>query len=135
MKNYLSSIFLIFILLFLSCKNNQKISKHAGVNYTIQDTTFSSNAFDSIIQPYQEKMKSEMNQVIGSVSESMFSQAPESSLSNFVADIVFQKAVLFSNENGQFITKNNSFGILNFGGLRAPINKGDITIGNVYELM
>jgi len=123
------------LLIIVSCKVKQ-ISDYNGVNYPISDTTFASNDLDSLIQPYKVEMESKMDKIIGVAEEDLIKYTPESPLGNFVADVVFNAGFGYGlkNENLAF-SKSNTLCLLNFGGLRAPINKGDITIGNVYELM
>jgi len=53
---------------------------------------------------------------------------PEGLLSNFVADLVF-------NETAKLDGFKADFCLLNHGGLRAPLPKGDIKVKNIYELM
>ena len=53
-----------------------------------------------------------------------------------MADVVFQSAFQFGIENEAVaLEKRNTLCLINFGGLRAPINEGDISIRNIYELM
>ena len=68
-----------------------------------------------------------MNKVISYSIEDYKKARPEGELGNLVADIIFKKA--------KKIDTDVDFCILNNGGLRSPIYKGGLTIGNVYELM
>ena len=68
-----------------------------------------------------------MNRVISYSKEDLKKAKPEGNLGNLIADIIFKKAK-------ETDTKAD-FCILNNGGLRSPIYKGELTIGNVYELM
>ncbi|NQX84261.1 MAG: 5'-nucleotidase C-terminal domain-containing protein [Mycoplasmataceae bacterium] len=128
-------VYLFFLTLTIGCKV-KKINDYSGVNYTIADTLFASNDLDSMIAPYKLEMEAKMDKVIGFSNEDMVRYSPESPLGNFVADVVFGSGFNYGlNSEELAVSKSNTICLLNFGGLRAPINKGDITIGNVYELM
>ncbi|MGV6862209.1 MAG: 5'-nucleotidase C-terminal domain-containing protein [Putridiphycobacter sp.] len=125
----------VFLLAFTSCKVKQ-IADYKGNNYPIQDTTFSTNDLDTIINPYKSELEVKMNEVIGTANQDLVNGPVENPLGNFVADVVFESGFKFKGSLKAFdIQKTNTFALLNFGGLRASINKGTITIGNIYELM
>lgn len=124
---------LVFIALF-SCKVKQ-ISDYSGTNYPMGDTTFVSHDLDSLVLPYKVEMDSKMDKVIGFSEHALTNYAPESPLGNFVADVVYQAGYSYATKNQLELTQINSMCLINFGGLRAPINAGDITIGHIYELM
>lgn len=122
------------MILLFSCKV-KKVSDYSGVNYSVSDTTFSTNDLDSLINPYQVEMESKMNKVIGHSSYNLTKYEPESPLGNFVADVIFESGFKYGTNSKLGLTKENTMCLINFGGLRASVNKGDITIGNIYELM
>jgi 2',3'-cyclic-nucleotide 2'-phosphodiesterase (5'-nucleotidase family) len=131
---YLVYVFALSVTL-LSCKAS-KITDYSGVNYPITDTTFKSNDLDSLIFPYKKGMEEQMSKVIGHTNYDLEAYLPESPLSNFVADVVFDYGFKFkANQKAFNLTKTNTFCLLNIGGLRSTINKGPITVGNIYELM
>ncbi len=85
---------------------------------------------DSIIALYRDDLKQEMTQVLAHSEQTMTRGTPEGLLNNFVADLVF--------EIGQEIYKGDEsldFCLLNYGGLRAPIPEGPVTMSHVFELM
>jgi len=89
-------------------------------------------SIDSIISTYREKLAQEMNVVIGYGAHAMLRASPEGLLNNFVADLVLAYALnAYQPSDGQPI----DFCLLNYGGLRSSLPAGDITIGNVFELM
>ena len=49
--------------------------------------------------------------------------------------MVFEAAIDLNPSGFEASTRDNTIALLNFGGLRAPINQGEITVGNVFELM
>jgi len=122
-----------FLLGLVSCYT-PKVTETKSENVSLNNR-YEGDALEEIIKPYRDKVDAEMNEVIASADFDIIKYTPSSPLSNLVADIVFEKGMDILKESGEIYTKQNTFSLLNFGGLRAPINKGEITIGNVYELM
>jgi len=84
--------------------------------------------YENYLQPFKQRIDTQMNVVIGQAAETMKGNAPESLLSNFNADVYRQVASDFS---GQKV----DIGVVNLGGLRTVIPAGNITIRKVFELM
>lgn len=125
---------LLFVVVLLSC-SRKNIVDYQSNNLSI-DSTFENNLLDSIIIPYRNSMKSVMTEVIGFSDSSFIKYAPESPLGNLVADIVFNAGIGFmSAESETKFQIHKVISLINFGGLRAPINSGEVTVGNMYELM
>lgn len=85
---------------------------------------------DSIIADYRYELEQEMTQVLAYSGQTMTRGTPEGLLNNFVADLVF--------DIGREIYQNDQpidFCLLNYGGLRAPIPQGPVTMSHVFELM
>ncbi len=80
-----------------------------------------------LIKPYKDQLSKEMNRVIGFADVDLVKSQPESTLGNFVADVIFETAKQFD--------KTVDCAITNSGGLRAPIYKGEIKVRNVFNLM
>lgn len=81
-----------------------------------------------MIQPYKDSLDKSMNSVIGFSSNVMTKDFPEGLLGNFVADLMLQST------NKQYNIKAD-FSLVNNGGLRANLPRGNITLRNIYELM
>ena len=120
-------VLFFFLLLGLSCSTpNLPITlsyKGYPVNASTTDT-----ALSNLIKPYAQQVNNTMGTVIGFSTSNLFKKLPESGLGNFMADCMQQMA---SKEYHQ----NIDIAFMNQGGIRAPINKGNITVGNIYELM
>jgi 2',3'-cyclic-nucleotide 2'-phosphodiesterase (5'-nucleotidase family) len=84
--------------------------------------------YQQIIAPYKSELDAEMNVVIGRAAKTLTKQKVESTLGNFVADLIQEKA---SEAWGKAVDMS----AVTIGGLRVPINEGEITVGNVFELM
>ena len=122
----------IFIFLcgagLLACSSVNSISVESETT-TVTDEYAVSSKIDSMIQPYQEVLESEMNEIIAQAEKDFTSGRPNGSLNNWVTDLVLASQ-----------TRNVRLSIpvmvlLNFGGLRNSINQGDVTIGDIYKVM
>jgi 2',3'-cyclic-nucleotide 2'-phosphodiesterase (5'-nucleotidase family) len=80
-----------------------------------------------IISPYKEGMSKAMDEVIGFCPAFLEKKRPNSILGDFMAEATFQAAA----STGERI----DFCLLNYGGIRSTLDSGDITVGEVYELM
>jgi len=103
-------------------KASMAVATHTAVTSKIPDDP----AIEKIIKPYREQLQKEINTVIGKAEVDMVRGNPESLLGDFVTDVILDTARQF----GQV-----DFAITNNGGLRAPVYKGNITVGNIFELM
>lgn len=82
-----------------------------------------------MIQPYKEVMDEEMDVVIGTCAKTLEKGRPESTMGNWVADLLVERT------NARY-EKTIDFAIQNQGGLRInSLGAGDVTVGKLYELM
>ena len=92
--------------------------------------------YDSLVNPdmqslmdgYQQKLSEAVNRQIGTSDCLMTASAPESLLSNLLADLLLNQANCLS-------AQPMDMAILNLGGIRAPLKKGPITVGDIYKIM
>jgi 2',3'-cyclic-nucleotide 2'-phosphodiesterase (5'-nucleotidase family) len=121
--------FLLFVLLS-SCKVYHKVD--AKVDYLQVSNTESSEqdqAIANMVAPYRAELELEMNEVIGYCGEDLIKARPESSLGNWMADALYNKAK-------EYYRSPIDFAVLNHGGIRIPvIRKGPITRSVIYEVM
>lgn len=80
------------------------------------------------IQPYHEQIEKEMGQVIGAAPEAISKGAGENPLIDFVDDLQLAAA---TKATGHAI----DLSVMTNGGLRTALPAGNITLGNVFELM
>lgn len=129
--------FLPFLFLFIAfgC-GTQKIADYKADGVKVDDTA-GDGGLDSLIGPYRDSMEVQMDEVIGKANFALEKNSPESPLSNFAAEAAFLEGLKIG-QNTRALGPNimkRSFALLNFGGLRAPVSKGEITLGDLYELM
>ena len=130
MKNLLNRFFYAFLfLLFLfpACKSAFEIMEATASVSPVVDAA-SDKKMEEMLSPYSQTMKQKMDEVIGVAEEDMETGIPQGTLGNFVSDLML-------NYTREKVDSNVLIALVNNGGLRAPIRKGNITIGTIYELM
>ncbi len=122
----------------------QSLSMPLFAQFTTVSTTFTSVKVSSVvagqtdtnvlkvIEPYRLGIQKEMNVVLATSDFSIDAEKPEGILNDLVADAVFEMV-----KTKYFCTDGDSISLclLNYGGLRKGLPKGEIMVGNVYELM
>jgi len=81
----------------------------------------------ALVQKYKTLLDKEMNQVIGTSAQFMDYGIPESLLTNFTSDVM--KAY-----GDEHLPGGADIAVMNVHGHRATMPKGEITIGNLYEI-
>lgn len=95
-------------------------------------TSLTDADFEKAIDPYKDKLDLIMNEVLIVSEQPLLKGLPESSLGDFVSDVILKKT------NDNYKPADNipvSICLLNNGGLRSELPKGNITRGNAFELM
>lgn len=118
LKSFIS--YLIIVSLVVACSDTYTIKSYDTKMIEIQSSVDSSIL--EIITPYQNKIKDQMNEIISYSKNNLDKGRPQSTLGNFVADLCLKYA-------------DADLCVMNNGGLRATISKGNITRGKIYELM
>lgn len=103
-------------------------------NWTSQTTTVdnefkNSDQLEAQIKPYRDSLSVEMNEIIGFSPFNLVKDRPCSDLNNWAAD-----ALLKDQDSLAHILTPNLV-LLNVGGLRSSINKGNITRGDIFSFM
>ncbi|WP_430937332.1 5'-nucleotidase C-terminal domain-containing protein [Saccharicrinis sp. 156] len=124
---------MLFVIYCNACKQPYKVKSYSGENVSVDSSFTADSAMDSFIKPYKENIAAKMDRIIGVSEKELQAYKPESALSNFVSDVIQQKA-------NEFLISNNAdslslLTLMNVKGLRAPIPKGDISVRNIFELM
>jgi 2',3'-cyclic-nucleotide 2'-phosphodiesterase (5'-nucleotidase family) len=122
--------YLLFSLLILvaGCKDRYKVIKSNSRNDTVQRDFSTQDSLYAFIAPYKNKLDSSMSEVLCISEIDMEIGVPEGILGNYICDIVLSVG-------RQKTTEQIDFSLLNNGGLRTPIMKGEVTRGMIYELM
>ena len=112
----------VAVFLLSSCTPAYKVTKTEGTMVAI-DSTWDVNPDSeamALLAPYKAKVDSIMLRVVGTAEVSMDKGAPESLLSNLVADVL-------RNAAGKVLGKPADMGLINMGGLRNVLTEGPIT--------
>jgi 2',3'-cyclic-nucleotide 2'-phosphodiesterase (5'-nucleotidase family) len=125
---YKVSIFGFFTVLFFACTPAKIPLTVSYQGYRVNPQVAADSGLQNMLAPYAATVNSTMNKVIGFANSTLTKRMPDNELGNFMTDC-FQKmgAAKFG--------KKVHIAFMNQGGIRADINKGNITIGNIYELM
>lgn len=127
-------IFLLGISLF-SCQNSDlKKVKTTGEQVKINKQIESDKEIEDFVKPYRDKIADELNTVFSYTPNSMYkNDSPyNSAIANLMADAVIE----FANPVYEKRTDHQIDAVLlNFGGIRDGISKGDITMRTAYNIM
>jgi 2',3'-cyclic-nucleotide 2'-phosphodiesterase (5'-nucleotidase family) len=94
------------------------------------DQRFSLNSsLDSLIQPYKDSLNREMDEIIAHSSIDFSVSRPNSNLGNWFTDAIF------INQTRTVRMSEPIFCLFNTGGIRSTLNKGAITLGDMFKLM
>lgn len=85
-------------------------------------------ALTNLLQPYSASIRNIMSEVIGFSNSNMYKAQPESVLGNFMADCMLTMAA-------QKFNQPVDIAFMNQGGIRSDINRGNVTMASMYELM
>lgn len=110
------------------------LTKIEGSQIEINDTLKSNTELEDFIKPYRNHIEKDLDSVLA-YSKDTFSKTDgdlNTAIGNFFADAVYNESnPIFNSRTG----KNIDMVLLNHGGIRAIISKGNITTRTAYELM
>ena len=123
-----------FISLFLSCNHSKKITKSEGENISISEDLKSNQAIEAVIAPYKVNLDKSMNEVL-SYAVDTYSKSDgdyNTAIGNLMADAVFELSnPIFKSRTGNEL----DMVLLNHGGIRSILPKGNVTTKSAYSLM
>lgn len=126
MRKLIALIALLLCLTGLSAKVTLKSYTRMDVDKRYD--TLAPDDVVKVMQSYKVRADEVVNRPIGTSSQFMESKAPESLLSNFLSDQLWLKAA-------EFCPEGVDLAIINFGGIRAPLPAGPLTVGDIYKIM
>lgn len=129
--------FIPFILLLAACGPAKVVDKKAAFYPLKNDTLGIDSTVYKMILPYKAKVDAAMSEVIA-VSDTALA-APdrktppaESLLGNFLSDLFLKTGRAYYKPTDG---KNIDFVLMNTGGIRTSLPKGNITRGNIFEVL
>lgn len=97
----------------------------------MESTVALDDSLEAFIRPYREDLMREMSRPLCICDEDMVARRPESNLTRFVSDLFLTEVRSVAAESGE---PAPDFALLNVGGMRAPLPKGQLTLANVFQL-
>ena len=134
MRRLLLLLFLSPVLLS-SCKSGDlKVTRIQTTQIAITDSIPADPAIEAFIAPFRERIAQEMDSVLAFAPRDLDKKDGDlnTAIGNMMADAVMELAgPIFRERTG----KTLDMVLLNFGGIRSTINKGDITTRTAYQVM
>lgn len=130
-------ILLILVVAFAlqSCKKEPNhLTQIRGENINITDSLPSVSEIDDFIKPYRDHVNKNLDSVLAYSVDTYGKNDGDlnTAIGNLMADMVYEQAnPIFKNRTG----KDIDFVLLNHGGIRSIISKGDITTRTAYKVM
>ena len=115
---------------FLSCSSSHGIIRYEDTFLSVDSLLAPDSTITADIAPYKVQYSKIMDDVLAVSEQVMMKDNPEGLLGNFTADIILNKANELCKDSCSV-----DICLLNNGGLRNPLPKGNITRGNVFQLM
>ena len=127
-KNWILLTLTAMLMAVSACTTHYQVT---GVNRTrlLIDRAYdvsTDEATAEFMRPFSMKVDSLVSPVVGRAAMPLESFRPESPLSNLMADVLVW--------SGGYYQEKPDFGVYNIGGIRASLAKGDITIGDVFDV-
>jgi 2',3'-cyclic-nucleotide 2'-phosphodiesterase (5'-nucleotidase family) len=109
-------------------------SSHLVVNTNVSKepvskTITADSSLIAFISPYKDSLDKRMNEVLAIAEVDFIVQRPESNLMSWVAN------ALFVNQTKTVRLSQPVVCLLNTGGIRSSIGKGNVTLGDMYKVM
>ena len=128
-------ISICFLISIYSCKQEPlALSKIEGKQIAIKDSLVLDQDFDAMISPYRERLIEDMYTVLSYAPET-YSKTDghlNTAIGNLMADMVFIEGDYVFNKR---TNKHIDAVLLNHGGIRSIISKGDITTETAFKVM
>ena len=118
---------ILTLLIAMGCSVHKQTFVQPTSNHTINATQAEDKHINELITPYKTGMSEAMNEIIGFCPAFLEKQKPTSILGSFMAEATYQAAV----STGERV----DFCLLNYGGIRSTLDSGNITVGEVFQIM
>lgn len=127
--------FLLYFFVFLNCKQDKlQLSKIEGARIQITDSLALDTDIEAFVKPFRDNIEKDLDSVLA-YSTNTYSKNDgdlNTALGNFMADAIYSEAnPVFKKRTG----KNIDMVLLNYGGIRATLNKGNVSKRTAFQLM
>ena len=128
-------IILIFVTAFIwSCKEEMYLERIEGKRIEINDSLVGVSKIEDFIKPYREHVNKNLDSILAYSVDTYTKTDGElnTAIGNLMADAVLEESSpIFESRTGEKI----DLVLLNHGGIRAILSKGNITTRTAYEIM
>jgi 5'-nucleotidase len=127
-------VLLTLICLFSSCKKEYYLNKIEGKKIPVSDSIALNIEIDKFIKPFRDNLEKDMSKVLSYAPKTYHKKDGDlnTTIGNLMAHIVMEEGnPIFYERTGKTI----DMVLLNHGGIRAPINKGNITTETAFQVM
>ena len=134
--NVVSRYFVLFLTFILSVSCGEQkyyVTKIEGKDIGITNSNKDVEAIETFVKPYREHINTELNNVISYAKETLDKSGQwQTTIGNLLAHITLQRgnAIFTAREN-----KKIDLCLLNNGGIRSIIPKGNVTLKTAFEIM
>ena len=124
-----------WVILFLFSCNQHLVVREVNTKNILVDPQVAplDSMLESIVKPYRDSIENDMSTLVTVSSSALVKGKPESKLTNLVSDILLDFGISHAMEQHLNLVPNASY--VNYGGLRASLPKGEITVERIFELM
>jgi len=133
--NFKHLYFAFLVLLAFNCKQETRtLTKIEGKLISIEDSLKTNSEIEDFIKPYRKHVEANLDSVLSYAVDTYSKTDGEfnTAVGNFMADAVYEQSnPIFKSRTGNDI----DMVILNHGGIRSIISKGNITTRTAYEIM
>jgi len=130
----ISFLLLLFIVLLSSCNKEKHLVKIEGTRIEVNNTSSDNPEIEAFIKPYRSHVNKTLDSVLAYAPKTYSKKdgTLNTAIGNLMADIVLEQASpIFQSKTENAI----DMVLLNQGGIRAPILKGNITARTAYQVM
>jgi 2',3'-cyclic-nucleotide 2'-phosphodiesterase (5'-nucleotidase family) len=137
--NLIKSLFYVFVVsVMISCAGSAKhtanhIESHYSINSDLDKISSKDTSLTKLINSYKHQLDGEMNTIISIAEMDLMTGKPEGLLSNFIADAMFDIGNQYCSDHQ--LEHGVDVVLMNMGGIRTSLSKGEISTGRVYEML
>ena len=138
-QNLIKSLLYIFVVAVLSsCAGtsiytSNNVESPYSINSKLDKISEKDTSLANLINSYKHQLDGEMNTIISVAEMDLVYDKPEGLISNFVADAMFEIGKKYCADNQ--LEHSVDLVLMNMGGIRTSLSKGEVTTGRVYEML
>lgn len=129
------SFIILYVILFLFSCNRHLVVREVNTKNISVDSNIGpvDSQLESMVRPYRDSIEHDMSTLVTISSAPLVKGKPESKLTNLVSDILLEAGTAYCLNQNFNIRPDAAY--VNYGGLRASLPLGEITVERIFELM